>query len=144
MLLAYPPRVRRDHAAEIASALADDLARQRGWRGRMRWLGRAAADIVASWRSGRPQSSRARRPERAHGRQLADDIATASRVFKQAPLVTLGAIVTLGLGIGAATAVFSLADATLLRPLPVWRADRVVQSTFSWSHPDCGRRVSIS
>lgn len=43
-----------------------------------------------------------------------------------APLFSLSVIATLALGIGAATAVFGLVDAVLLRPLPFPRADRLV------------------
>ena len=46
------------------------------------------------------------------------------------------AVGTLGLGIGATTAVFSLADATVLRPVPIPAVERVVQTPFSWSLPD--------
>ena len=42
----------------------------------------------------------------------------AARSLRRSPLFTLGVIVTLGLGIGATTAVFGLVDAVLLRPLP--------------------------
>ena len=42
----------------------------------------------------------------------------AARSLKRSPLFALGVIITLGLGIGATTAVFGLVDAILLRPLP--------------------------
>ena len=45
----------------------------------------------------------------------------AVRSALKAPLFSLVAAVTLALGIGASTAIFSFVDAVLLRPLP-WRA----------------------
>jgi predicted permease len=48
------------------------------------------------------------------------------RVLKKDPGFTLVAVCSLALGIGATSAMFSFADALLLRPLPVRDADRVV------------------
>ena len=49
---------------------------------------------------------------------LGRDLRYAVRVLRRAPAFTTTAIVTLALVIGACTAIFSLADAILLRPLP--------------------------
>jgi len=48
------------------------------------------------------------------------------RSLRRTPGFALTAILTLALGIGLATAVFTVADALLLRPLPVRDQDRVV------------------
>jgi predicted permease len=53
------------------------------------------------------------------------DIRSAIRTFRRSPAFTLTAILTLGLVIGANSAVFSLADAILLRPLPYPEPDRL-------------------
>ena len=50
----------------------------------------------------------------------------ALRVLRKDPVFTAVAICSLALGIGATSAMFSFADALLLRPLPVRDADRVV------------------
>ncbi len=50
----------------------------------------------------------------------------AFRVLRRDPGFTVVAVCSLSLGIGAASAMFSLADAFLLRPLPVAKPDRVV------------------
>jgi putative ABC transport system permease protein len=47
------------------------------------------------------------------------DVRYALRALKAAPVVSIAAIVSLVLGIGAATAVFSVVDGVLLRPFPV-------------------------
>jgi putative ABC transport system permease protein len=54
------------------------------------------------------------------------DLRLACRTLAATPIVTLVAIVSLALGIGANTAIFSLADSLLLRPLPIPDPDRLV------------------
>lgn len=55
------------------------------------------------------------------------DLKHAARGLGRAPAFAVAAIVTLALGIGANTAVFSLVEGLLLRPLPYPDADRLVQ-----------------
>ncbi len=50
----------------------------------------------------------------------------AAKSLRRAPGWSLGVVLTLALGIGLSTAVFTIADALLLRPLPVRAQDRVV------------------
>jgi predicted permease len=54
------------------------------------------------------------------------DARTALRGLRRTPGFALAAILTLALGIGLATAVFTVADALLLRELPVRDQDRLV------------------
>ena len=58
---------------------------------------------------------------------LANDIRYAVRLLLARPGFAAVAILTLALGIGATTAIFTVVDAVLLRPLPFRDADRLVQ-----------------
>jgi putative ABC transport system permease protein len=57
---------------------------------------------------------------------LIADLRHALRMFRKAPLWTLAVIATLALGIGAASAMFTIGNAVLIRPLPYPRPDRIV------------------
>src|SRR3954447_26509564 len=57
---------------------------------------------------------------------LSADLRDALRGFVRHPGFVIAAIVSLALGIGANTAIFSVASALLLRPLPYADADRLV------------------
>jgi putative ABC transport system permease protein len=72
-----------------------------------------------------------------HLREINRELARALRTAAKRPTFSLVAIATLGIGIGASTATFSIADAVLMRPLPVheqrnlsvlWGVDQAVRS----------------
>ena len=60
---------------------------------------------------------------------MLQDIVYAIRNLRRSPLFTLVALVSLALGIGANSAVFTIADQVLLRPIPVKHARELVAFT---------------
>ncbi len=61
---------------------------------------------------------------------LRQDVLFAVRLFRKTPLISAVALLSLALGIGANTAIFSLIDAVLLRMLPVQHPEELVQVSF--------------
>ncbi|MCC7184613.1 MAG: ABC transporter permease [Acidobacteria bacterium] len=72
-----------------------------------------------------------------HVRQLFSvDWKDAFRALRSAPVVTIAAVLSLALGIGANTALFSIVNGLLLKPLPVHEPDRLaLVADGDWTNP---------
>jgi len=68
--------------------------------------------------------------------ELRQDAGYTRRVLARNPGFTLVVVLTLALGIGASTAVFSIVDAFLFRPFPVAQPDRLARIGGLSSYPD--------
>lgn len=116
LLRLLPADFQADYAREMERTFS---AQERGARER----GRGGV-IALWWETLRDLLSVA---PREHAQQIAQDARYALRLFRLAPAFTAVAVMTLAIGIGATTAVFSIVDTVLLRPLPFREPERLVR-----------------
>lgn len=81
-------------------------------------------------------------PEEGIMDRLLTDVRFGARFLRKNPGFTFAAVVVLGLGIGSATAIFSVVDHILLRPLPIPASERLV--TFCETHETLRGYCSVS
>jgi predicted permease len=131
LLRLLPARFRATHGAEMESLFAEALDTARG-AGRLvllwAWL-RGTADVVGLAVQLRLRRPRIKNFEKSPGNplnSLLHDVHHAFRNLRRRPLFTAIAALTLGLGIGSTTTIYSTANSILLRSLPYEQPDNLV------------------
>ncbi|HVS15880.1 MAG TPA: ABC transporter permease [Thermoanaerobaculia bacterium] len=136
LLILHPPAFRARFADDLAADFAETLrdgAAERPLLGRARAWTEILLDLAVSaprqrWRAWRSpwRNPRSHRPRRQPMRSLLFDLRHALRALRRAPVFSLVTVTILALGIGANTAIFTLVQAVLLRPLPFADPHRLV------------------
>jgi len=142
-LRGYSPSYRARFGRGIVEVFRDtahDEVARGGRLGLVRLTGRTLADILRDAVAARRQArlaSRISRPARSWWPEAwAQDLRYALRGLGREPRFALLVVLTLAVGIGANTAMFSIVNGVLLSPLPFPAPDRLVRLYGSFSRND--------
>ncbi len=114
LLRLYPASFRAEYGDEMSAAFARDRRAATGTRGRVAVWAHTLGDTLSN-------------APGAHLDLLRQDLRDVFRTLRRAPGFAATAVLVAALGIGTATAAFSITDHVLVGPLPFPDADRLVR-----------------
>ena len=138
LLHAYPPVFRDRFGAGMRYAFACDreAARSAGARVYARFWLVTIVDTIRSGFAERSESPSVRPREKTPMKSwFVVDWRDGWRALRATPAITTLAVLSLALGIGANSALFSIYNGLMLRSLPVADANRLVLLTGEWTNP---------
>ncbi|MEZ5317788.1 MAG: ABC transporter permease [Vicinamibacterales bacterium] len=114
--------------AGVVLRLAGDVLRTR-WRGAALPVTSHAGPVAGRAEAGAPP-----RGSRRVGASFAQDLRHEVRGLGRTPAFTLAAVATLAIGLGASTAIFTIVNGVLLRPLPYGDPGSLVRVATEWNN----------
>ncbi|MGE5834277.1 MAG: ABC transporter permease [Acidobacteriota bacterium] len=126
---AFPPAFRRRYEDELAETAAELLQSEHShgpWRRLRAWVGLSVDAVTRGLAERRAERVAAAHPRPRLGRSMVSECRHAIRALAGRPIFSATIVGLLAITMGANTAVFSVVDAALLRPLPYANPERLV------------------
>jgi putative ABC transport system permease protein len=128
LLRLYPASFRADYGREMRAIFVKRWRQRRGFDSHLVLVVEALGEVL-------------RNAPPLHWDILRQDLSIALRTIRRGPLFSVTVVLVAALGIAATTAVFSIADHVLIKPLPFRDSERLVKI---WQMPPGGGRLEAS